>query len=64
MTDQQNRGLHALLKRKRGATGDGRFPVLTEMLGREITTSKQVSFSEAASLIDQLNEMPDQGAQA
>jgi recombination protein RecT len=64
MSDGQNRALHALLKRKRGATGDGRFPVLTELLGREVTTSKEVSFGEAAALIDRLNEMPDHRAQA
>jgi recombination protein RecT len=59
MTDGQSRALHALLRAKHGASGDARFPVLSAMLGREVTTTKNVTKREASTLIDSLNELPD-----
>lgn len=57
-TDRQRRHLHALLREKCDATGAGRFPVLTEMVGREITSTNELSQSETAALIDTLRRMP------
>lgn len=56
MTDRQSKALHALLRSKRNAAGPNRFPVLTEMVGREITTTKDLTFEEASMLIDRLQE--------
>lgn len=55
MTDQQSKALHHLLRARHNATGPNRFPVLTESLGRTITTTKQVSKTEASELIDMWN---------
>lgn len=53
MTDHQRRHLHALL-REHGATGDGRFPILSEILERAITSTNQMSPADAARCIDVL----------
>jgi hypothetical protein len=57
MTDMDQRALHALLRAKYGVVGPARHPKLTELLGREITSAKQVSHTEARALIARMNEM-------
>jgi recombination protein RecT len=59
MSDAQSRALHALLKRVHDASGDARFPVLSQLLGREIGSTKEVSKDEASTLIDQLQATAD-----
>ncbi len=54
MTEQQMKAMHSLLRSKAQATGPGRFPVLTKLLGREITTTKQLSKADAGHVIEQL----------
>lgn len=54
MSQPQSRALHALLKSVHGAQGDDRFPVLTGMLGREVTSTSEISKAEASLLIDQM----------
>lgn len=56
MSDAQSRALHALLRSKHNAAGPARFPVLTELLGREVTSTKEISKDEASRLIDQLQD--------
>lgn len=59
MTEQQSKALHALLRAKKAAIGPDRHKVLSEMLGRTITSASEVSFNEAGSLIERLQEMPN-----
>lgn len=59
MSDAQSRAVHALLRKKHLAAGPDRFPVLTTLLGREITSSKELSKADAAHVIDQLQQQPD-----
>lgn len=59
MTAPQSRALHALLREKHGAAGDARFPHLTELLGREITTTRQLTKTDAGHVIDALQALPD-----
>lgn len=56
MSDAQSRALHALLRSKHGASGPARFPVLSELLGREITSTREISKDEASRLIDRLQD--------
>jgi recombination protein RecT len=51
MTEPQRKALHALL-RKRGGVGDTRFPILSDLLGREITSTNELSKADASFLID------------
>ncbi len=62
MTDGQRKALHALLRSKHGATGDARFPVLSQMLGREITSTNEISKVEAGALIDEMQSEPEHAA--
>lgn len=59
MSDHQRRHLHALLRAKFGATGDARFPVLTQMLGREITSTNELNPAEADDVIARMQPMDD-----
>lgn len=59
MTELLSKRLHALLRAKRGAQGDARFPVLTELAGREITSSKQLSQDEGIAICDILAAEPE-----
>lgn len=59
MSDAQSKALHALLRSKLEATGPGRFPHLSRILGREITTTKEITKAEASHLIDTLQELRD-----
>lgn len=54
MTPRQSRALHAMLRPVRGVTGPDRHPVLTEMLGRTVTSARSITRTEAARLLDQL----------
>lgn len=56
MTAAQSRAMHALLKEKRGAAGDDRFPVLAEILGRPFATTKQLTKADASTVIDFLQD--------
>lgn len=56
MTDPQSKALHALLRSKRGVAGPNRHPVVSELLGRKVTSLKQVTRSEAGNLIEILQE--------
>jgi recombination protein RecT len=58
-TQAQMKALHALLKRKYGAVGDGRHGVVGMLLDRDIESLNEVSKDEASRLIDEMNEMPD-----
>ena len=64
MTQAQSKRLHALLRQKRNASGDARFPVLTELLDREIASSNDVTVDEAKRLIDTLGREDDYGDNA
>lgn len=59
MTDAQSKALHALLRKKHNAAGDARFPVLCGLLNRDVTSTSQITKSEASRLIDQLNDTDD-----
>jgi hypothetical protein len=61
MSESQSRRLHALLRAKRNASRGERFPVLTELLGREITSTKEVTSTEADDLIERLDSEPQWG---
>jgi hypothetical protein len=63
MTERQHRAVHALL-RKHGGVGDTRFPILCQILGRDITSTKQMSSSDAGKVIDHLQNDGDPGAAA
>lgn len=57
MTDAQSKALHALLRKNfDGASGPARFPILSAALGREITSTKQISKAEASMLIDSMQD--------
>lgn len=58
-SDAQSRAVHALLRRKHMAAGPDRFPILTTLLGREITSSKELSKADAGHVIEQLQQLPD-----
>jgi recombination protein RecT len=53
MTEPQRKALHALL-RKRGGVGDTRFPILSELLGREVTSTNELTVADASYCIDAL----------
>lgn len=57
MTDAQSRAVHALLRSKLDAVGPSRFPHLSRILGREITSTKEISKHEAGVVIDHLQEL-------
>lgn len=60
MTPAQSKALHALLRKKfDGASGPARFPILSASLSREITSTKQITKTEAGMLIDAYQEMGD-----
>jgi hypothetical protein len=59
MAEPLTRRLHLLLRKKRNAAGDGRFPVLTEILGRPITSSKQLTQDEGIRVCEVLDAEPD-----
>lgn len=57
MTEAQSKAVHALLRQKLEAVGPGRFPHLTRILGREITSTKEISKAEAGIVIEHLQEL-------
>lgn len=57
MTEAQSKAVHALLRSKLEATGPSRFPHLTRILGREITSTKEISKDEAGVVIEHLQEL-------
>lgn len=57
MTEQQSKKLHALLRSVFEAAGPARFPALSHLLDREITSTKEISKREAIALIDTLESM-------
>jgi recombination protein RecT len=57
MTDAQSKAVHALLRSKLEAIGPGRFPHLSRILGREITSTKQLSKDEAGQVIEHLQAL-------
>ena len=59
MSDYQRRHLHAVLG-ELGHKGDGRFPVLTEVLGRDIGSTNDLSPAEADMAIEALRRRVDQ----
>lgn len=54
----QRRRVHALLRERAGVQGKARFPVLTQILGREITTTRDLTTGDAARIIDALLAAP------
>lgn len=56
ITDAQSRALHALLRKRHNAIGPDRHKVLTHLLGREITSTKDVTKAEASELIDLMQD--------
>lgn len=62
---QQQKRLHALLAAKRKPSDDAeRHRVLGELVGRQITSAKDLTYSEAAQVIAALDQEPDtKGAQ-
>lgn len=54
MSELQSRKLHALLRSVRQATGPKRHVVLTELVGREITSASDLTAAEARDAIDLL----------
>lgn len=60
MTGAQSKKLHALLRQKfDGASGPARFPVLSASLGREITSTKEITAEEASMLIGAYEAIED-----
>lgn len=60
MTPAQSKALHALLRQKfDGASGPARFPILSASLSREITSTKQITKTEAGTLIESYQQMGD-----
>ncbi len=59
MSEPQRKALHALLRKVHNAAGDARFPVLSSMLGREITSTNEISKDECGRLIDVLQDEDD-----
>jgi recombination protein RecT len=57
MTDAQSKALHALMRSVYNATGPARFTILTDLLGREITTTKDLTKAEASRLIDEMQSV-------
>lgn len=58
-TAKQLTAVNTLLGSKLGLTGDARFPRLTDMVGREITSTKDLTADEAGRLIEDLGALPD-----
>lgn len=48
MSAGQNRALHAALWSVHQARGADRFPVLSRLVGREVTTTKDLTYAEAS----------------
>lgn len=64
MSDAQSKAVHALLRQRfDGASGPARFPILSAALGRDVTSTKQISKSEASLLIDSWQDTPEGGDQ-
>lgn len=64
MTDAQSKAVHALLRSKLEATGPSRFPHLSRILGREITSTKEISKDEAGVVIEHLQDLGGGGDEA
>jgi recombination protein RecT len=50
-TQKMHRLMHALLAEVRDARGDDRFPVLTELLDRPVTTTSDLTFDEVSEVL-------------
>jgi hypothetical protein len=59
MSAAQSKRLHALLREKRGVAGPARHRVLSELVGREIGSAKDLTAGEASAAIDLLAAEPD-----
>lgn len=58
MTEAQSKKLHVLLRKHfDGATGPARFPILSAALGREVTSTKELSKQDASLLIDSWDQL-------
>lgn len=58
-TKDQLKAINTLLAKKAGAQGDDRFPALLDLLGRDVNSTKEITFDEAGPLIERLGSMPD-----
>lgn len=54
ISEPQRKALNALLRSKHEVIGPQRFPVLSGLLDREVTAMEQITGTEAAQLIDEL----------
>lgn len=61
LTDKQLRMISALLNERR-IEGDDRHEIISSLIGREITSTKDVTKVEASKLIDDLKNVPVAGA--
>lgn len=55
MTKAQSGKLHALLRAKYDAVGPARFPILSDALSRDVTSTSDITKAEASFLIDVLD---------
>lgn len=63
-SQRQMARLHALLKDKRNITDGDRHKVISELIGREITSASELNAGEAVQAINQLQDEPDWGDSA
>jgi recombination protein RecT len=59
ITQPQIRAVNALLAKKLDRSGNTRFPWLTEVLGRDIGSTTEITKAEASQLIDDLQNLDD-----
>lgn len=58
-TQSQLTAVNTLLGTKLDAKGDARFPVLADLIGRDVESTSELTKDEARHVIDQLSALPD-----
>lgn len=58
-SQKQLTAVNTLLSKKHGITGEARFDALADLIGREVTSTSDLTAGEAGQVIEQLGALPD-----
>ncbi len=58
-SQKQLTAVNTLLSKKHGITGEARFDALADLIGREVTSTSDLTADEAGQVIEQLGALPD-----